>query len=63
MALVFVKLDNLVLSTEFELELETSGKKLFTVAILHSVDKTELSFCTSPPTQHLSFFRNLPHIH
>lgn len=35
MALVFVKLDNLVLSSEFELELETSGRKLFTVAILH----------------------------
>lgn len=35
MALVFVKLDNLVLSTEFELTLEMSAKELFTVAILH----------------------------
>ena len=36
--------------------LETSALKLFTVANLHY----QLSCCTLSPTQHHSFFRNLP---
>ena len=41
---------------------ETSVLKLFMVAnyIVNSVDRTKLSCYNSPPTQHHSFFRNLP---
>ena len=45
-----------------ELTLETPAFKLFTMAnlLIKSVDNTKLLCYTLLPTQHHSFFRNLP---
>ena len=53
---------NFSIHSEEGLMLKTSTMKLLTVAIyvINSVVNTKLPCYTLPPTQHHSFFRNLP---